>query len=261
MAQALFGGMPASSTGSSSGVRRNRGGKAAAADVGISGNGNEDLLGVGVGVGVSGADVSSSSDSSTSQGGGGGGLLDMDDLSMLGGGTPVPPVPVSGGGGTGTGVGDMFASMTLSSSSSPPPVPVPVPISPVSLVSRSSPQPMSTPSFGQNWGNCPCENKKQINPNNNKNNNSNSNSIVINDLVDLEQCITRSGAYSHVESISATNEAIFAGTDKTNKYGNGSILVHVKLLSQGQGLELTVRSGDGEVTAAEAVFLYGVLSS
>eukprot|EP00605_Chrysophyceae_sp_TOSAG23-4_P000251 GSChrysophyteH1.ASY1.ANO1.288.1 assembled CDS len=223
MAAALFGGFGGGSAPKQGVTRRSRGASAAAApqptsdgllnmddDVVLSGD--ADRVGL-VEAGVAATPANN--------------LFDMDDLSLLGGGVDLsadipPPTPPP----TAEDSGMLFSGMSLTGDS-----PLQPPAAPA--ISTTKPLQLTTPEFGAKWGACPMEVKKVVAP------------CEIPTLPHLKTVMEGSGRYAHVESIDATQEAIFAASS-----ADTVILVHVKLL-QGEQSEVTVRSPDMAVTTSE----------
>ena len=115
---------------------------------------------------------------------------------------------------------DMFAGMTPTT---------PTPVSPV-----ITPLPIDTPQFGAQWGSLSSTIKKQLDI-----------KESITSLPGLRACIEKGGCYAHVESIEATQEAIYAGQEDQH-----TLLVHIKLTSANV-LQITVKS-DGDTYSEHA---------
>jgi len=227
MAAALFGGFggaPAASSSAASRRTRNVPALAAQApveEVAVASPASDDLLGM-IGGGGSG--------SSSSNGASNAGLFDMDDLSLLGGGAQggapavPPPAPFDD-------TDDLlFGGMTLANTAHV-----------ASAGTGSVAQYMTTPQFGAKWGGTPQENKTHIQASRTKS------------LPELQMALEMTQCYAHVESIAATNEAIFAAT----AVDGNTLLVHIKL--QNGGAEVTVRSMNMDISVKEVNFLKTVL--
>lgn len=220
MAAALFGGFGAPASSSSASTRRTRAVVSASPPVvvaAVSSAPADDLLG-----------MSSGDGSGTNNAAGNAGLFDMDDLSLLGGdgaggsGSGPPPVPSDDG--------DMFGGMTLTAPAA------------AAAGTGSVAQHMTTPEFGAKWGGTPEENKGYIQ------------SCGPSTLPELQMALERTLCYAHVESIGATNEAIFAA----KAVDGNTMLVHIKL--QNGGADVTVRSMDMGISVKEVNYLSSVLS-
>ena len=101
---------------------------------------------------------------------------------------------------------------------------------------------MTTPQFGAKWGSTPEENKGYIQ------------SCGPSTLRELQMALEMTRCYAHVESIEATNEAIFAA----KAVDGNTLLIHIKL--HNGGANVTVRSMNMAISVKEVNFLSTVLN-
>jgi AP-4 complex subunit epsilon-1 len=239
MAEALFGGFGGGSapkTGvSSRRAARNTQSSAEASPVPVEQNIQQDSL-----LGDFGDDMILSSASVPPPApacGGSDNLFDMDDLSLLSGGgddlnaaPPVPPTPPMN-------ADDdlLFGGMTLTSEA---------PTSPIAAASTTTPLKLTTPEFGGKWGICSCEVKESVAP------------CEIPSLSALQGVMESCGRYAHIESISASQEAIFAA----NASNATTILLHIKLEGNDTST-VTVRSTQQDISINEFAFLKNLIQN
>lgn len=173
------------------------------------------------------------------------------ELSILHGleATPLaPPPPVPASAPPAPGLADVFAGLTMDAPAATatlaPLVPTAYPAGPTGAApaTGSTPLRLSTAEFGKRWGGCPSELKQSV-------------SCSVRSLEALRTAVPP--CFAHVESISASAEAIFAAADA----GGGAVLVHVKLLAAKHAADVTIKAASKETCAAEAAVVTLALQS
>ena len=145
---------------------------------------------------------------------------------------PSQPVPMA----TTASISDVFGSLTLTPS---------VDMKPgmsLAYSSGTNPVRMSTAEFGQRWGQLSCDVKQSIH-------------CKISTLEQLRRAMPT--IYGHVESVTATFEAIFAATASTGSV----VLVHTQIQSSRSTVEVSVKSTGRDICGRELGVIATALSS
>lgn len=154
-------------------------------------------------------------------------LLDMNNMDAN------PPAPISPhvyatSAQPVVSLSDVFSDLTVQST--------PAALSPVVTVVTTQPLQLTTAEFGQRWGSVPFELKHSI-------------TSRIRSLEQLRSDLTLSSRFYHVESISQTNEAIFAA--QTTLASPGLILVHVKVNTSKSSCDVIIKGANKDVCSME----------